>query len=113
MRCLLLLALFSSCFANEPSIAKPQLGALIDQKDVIVIDPSQRAQDFLEAYEVIKRGKSPQKIQFHLSDGRSLTNVLEMKPMKNGTLILFKISGSMGNQYELVPIENLVNITQQ
>ena len=83
-----------------------------NQKDIIVIDPNQRSQDFTQAYEIIKKGKSPQSIFFHTSDGKSITNVVEMMPMNNGTLILFKVMTTMGTKYELIPIEQLVSISQ-
>jgi len=105
-----------SVFAQEneiPTKTMPQTAAISgDQKDVIVIDPKERSQDFAEAYEIIKKGKSPQSIIFHLSDGRALTNVTEMSAMKNGTLILFKIATNMGVKIELVPIESLLSISQ-
>lgn len=112
MKPFFLLCLCATLFAKEVEHSNITIPSISEQKDVIVIEPKQRAEDFSEAYEMMKRGKSPQKIVFHLSDGKSLTNVLEMKAMKNGTLLLFKINTSVGNQYELVPIENLITISQ-
>lgn len=112
MKPLFFLCFLTFAFAKDPKPVEVLPPSILEQKDIIVIEPKLRAEDFLEAHELMKRGKSPQKIVFHLSDGRSLTNVLEMKVMKNGTLLLFKINTSVGNQYELVPIENLLTISQ-
>jgi len=113
---LLLLSFFITVFAQENlNIEAPKnyAAAFNSQKDVVLIDPSKRAQDFIQAYEIIKKGKSPQNIFFHLSDGRKISNVAELVPMTNGTLILFKVTTNMGSKYELISIENISSISQQ
>jgi len=113
---LLLLSFFITALAQENlKIETPQnyVAASNSQKDVILIEPSKRAQDFAQAYEIIKKGKSPQNIFFQLADGRKISNVAELVPMTNGTLILFKITTNMGLKYELISIENILSISQQ
>ncbi len=113
---LLLFSFFTTILAQENlniEVPKNYAAASSSQKDVILIEPSKRAQDFAQAYEIIKKGKSPQNILFHLSDGRKISNVSELSPMTNGTLILFKITTNMGSKFELISIENILGISVQ
>jgi hypothetical protein len=101
-----------SLMAEQNSLLNTKVAASSNQKDVILIEPSKRAQDFMQAYEILKKGKSPQSIFFHISNGSVISNVLEMTSMNNGTLLLFKITTNTGAKFELIPIENLLSISQ-
>ncbi|MFA5249987.1 MAG: hypothetical protein WC371_01070 [Parachlamydiales bacterium] len=77
-------------------------------KSVLAIDAKKRAEDYLKAYELMRKEKPSSKIFFKLANGSSLQNIVDLVVLENGTLILFKTTTSQGLRYEIVPIEEIV-----
>jgi hypothetical protein len=76
----------------------------------MVVTPAARAADFQQAFDILKREKSAGKVYFELADGTTIGNVIDMSPMSNSTVILFRYNSSQGIQYQVVKIEDIVNL---
>ena len=76
----------------------------------MMIDPKQRAQDFQQAYDMLKKEKTAGKVYFQLSDGTSIGNIIDMTPMANGTMVLFRYNSSQGIRFQIVKIEEILTL---
>lgn len=76
----------------------------------MMISPVARAQDLLQAYEALRKEKTSAKVFFQLVDGSALYNVIEMTLMSNSTLILFRLNTPQGIRFQLVKVEDILNI---
>lgn len=77
----------------------------------MMISPVARAQDFQQAYEMLRKEKTSGKVYFQLADGSKIFNVIEMTPMPNSTLVLFKLNSQQGIHFQIVKIEDIANIS--
>ncbi len=82
-------------------------------RSVMIIDPKERANDFLKAYEFLVQEKSSSKVYFETRDGKKISNVIDMKIMPGNTLIVFRYNTPQGVKYQVVEIENLVSVYHQ
>lgn len=78
--------------------------------EVMMIDPSIRAQDFKEAFTYLSQYKGGAPLFFELQDQEKLYNVLDLSLMKGGTLVIFKINTTQGLKYRVVKIEDVRSI---
>ena len=78
--------------------------------EVMIIDPSIRAQDFKEAFNYLSEYKAGAPLFFELQDKEKLYNVLDFSLMKGGTLVIFKLNTIQGLRYRVVKIEDLISI---
>lgn len=76
----------------------------------MMISPSARALDFLQAFEQMRKEKSTGKVYFELADGSTINNIIEMTLMSNSTLALFRFNSSQGIRFQVVRVEDLLNI---
>lgn len=98
----------SSILPPLPSVARVK-----EMNSLIMIDPKNRSADLHQAFEFIRKEKNTSKIVFELMNGKTVTNILEMIPMVNGTMILFRLNGPQGAQLQIVPIEEIAAIYHQ
>lgn len=88
-------------------------GAAVHTKgssDVMIIDPSTRAKDFLEAFHYLRKQKAGSQIVFDLKDGHKISGVTDMKVMDGGSLIIFQLATTQGIKFKVVRIEDLTAI---
>jgi len=76
----------------------------------MIIDPKQRAQDFQQAYDMLKKEKTAGKVYFQFSDGSSIGNIIDMTTMANGTIVLFRYNSSQGIKFQIVKIEDILTL---
>jgi len=76
----------------------------------MMIDPKQRAQDFQQAYDMLKKEKTAGKVYFQLVDGTSIGNIIDMTSMANGTMVLFRYNSSQGIRFQIVKIEDIITL---
>src|SRR3972149_7668508 len=76
----------------------------------MIIDPKQRAQDFQQAYDMLKKEKTAGKVYFQFSDGSSIGNIIAMTTMANGTIVLFRYNSSQGIKFQIVKIEDILTL---
>ena len=71
------------------------------------IDPKARALDFKEAFDALRKEKSPDKVNVQLFNGTLLTHIIEIKLMSQGTVFLFKINTPQGIRWWVVNVEEI------
>lgn len=91
----------------SPSILGPESQTA---QSYMLIPPSARALDFLQAFELLRKEKSTGKVYFQLTNGSTISNVIEMSLMPNSTLILFRFNSSQGIRFQVVKVEDIQNI---
>ena len=80
---------------------------------IMIIDPKERANDYLKAWELLKQEKSTAKVTFTLSDGTKISNVIDMKLMPGDTLIVFRYSTPQGIRFQVVEVEDILGVMHQ
>ena len=110
---LLMHALFA---AQEPAIppaekSPPPTAALSTQDlhSALLIDPKQRAKDYIQAFELLRKEKPALKVNAQTTTG-TLANISELSAADNGTLLFIKVPSNQGTKYSIVPIEELQEI---
>ena len=81
------------------------------QSEVMIIDPETRAKDIQDAYKYLKTMSPASKLAVKLLDGSSITEILDMKVMPGGTIIIFRTNTLQGQKFQLVKIEDIDTIT--
>ena len=107
-----------SVFAADtppPDSKQPPLPAVAPEaptsSSYLLIDPKSRSADYSQAFDLLRREKAPEKIYFSLSDGTRLSSIIEMTPMSNSTLILFRYNpASQGVKIRVVRIEEIASV---
>lgn len=79
-------------------------------KGVMSIDPKMRAADLAQAFETLRREKTPAKVIFQLASGKTLSNIIDMTLMTNGSVILFRYNTPQGIQLQVVPVEEIISL---
>jgi hypothetical protein len=108
------LCLVSHAANQAPETAEPQNSSANtlppETKSYMMIDPQSRAMDFQQAYEFLRKEKTPNKVFFQIADGSMISNIIDMTIMANGTMILFKFNSPQGIKLQFVPLENIVSV---
>ncbi len=92
------------------TIPPPALHTDAASKSYMMVPLPQRAKDFQDAFEMLKREKSSGKVFFQLADGTTINNVIDMTLLTNSTLILFRYSSGQGVQLRIVKVEEIGSI---
>jgi hypothetical protein len=82
-------------------------------RSVLSIDPKARAQDYQQAFEALRKEKTPPKIAFELYDGTTISNILDMTLMANGNIILFRVNTPQGIKMQTVKVEDIKSLSHQ
>lgn len=111
MKYIPLLLLANALMAQD--VQKSQdIAAAVDagtSKSVIIIDPKERAADYAQAFDFLRKDKPSQKIIVR-TIGAILTNVTDVTPSAGGTLLMIKILSNQGVRTEIVPVEQILEI---
>lgn len=81
-----------------------------ETRSMMIIEPKERANDYLKAFDMLKQEKSSAKVYFEIAGGMKITNVIDMKLMPNNTLILFRYSTPGGIKFQVVEVEDILGI---
>lgn len=98
---------------KTPSNEMKALAEMQSSRSVMLITPEQRAADYVKAFELLKAEKSSSKVFFELADGSKISNVVEMTPMPNFTMIVFQYNTSQGIQYKVVETADILGVMHQ
>jgi hypothetical protein len=93
--------------SDTPSLPAPSSEGL---RTVMTIDPKMRALDYSQAFELLRREKTSNKVLFQLVDGSSLTNVIDLTVIGQGTLLLFKCGTPQGIKHQVIGVEKILSI---
>ena len=78
-------------------------------KSILSIDPKNRASDYVQAFELLRKEKPSTKINLRISTGGPLV-LSELTASSHGTLLFAKVSTNSGAKYLIIPIEEIVEI---
>lgn len=81
------------------------------QRSIMIVQPKEKAADFIQAFELLKKEKPSSRIFFKLYSGKTINNILEVSMLDNGTLILFKVPTSQGTKSHVVSTEDIEEIS--
>lgn len=123
--CLALIASFATIFsvepAEKPSDQKPKKeepkilpvpSSQLPQRSIMIVQSKEKAADLINAFELLKKEKPSTKIFFKLYSGKTITNIIDVSMLDNGTLILFKVPTSQGTKSIVVATEDIEEISQ-
>ncbi len=99
----------SALNAQHPASEKTA-AAVSNNKSVIMIDPKARAADFVQAFDILRKDKPTLKISIKIANGMNLNSVSDVIATQGGTLLMIKYSSSSGLKYQIVPVEDIVEI---
>lgn len=77
----------------------------------MVINLKERANDYKEAFDNLKKEKGVGKVFFQLANGNTITNIVEMTLTGNGHLIVFKFNTTQGVKFQIVPVEQITALS--
>ena len=100
---LLTTALLLTAPANEPP--KESINTSIQ------ISLKERGTDYKEAFETLKKEKGGAKVFFQLTNGTTISNIIDMHLTENGHLILFKYNTQQGIKHQVVPVEQIATLS--
>lgn len=80
-----------------------------NEKTTILIQAKARADDLVQAFEMFKKEKPTFRIAARLSNGSTLSDILELTAMPNGTLFIAKTSTSMGQKSQIISVDDIVD----
>ena len=80
------------------------------QRSIMIIDPKARGEDFVKAFDLLKRDKPSSRIFYRLFNGQTIANIIELSLIDNGTLVLFKVTTTQGLKYLVVSTEDIQEI---
>jgi hypothetical protein len=98
---------------DSDDMKKSQMAAISEgnAKSIMMIDPKDRAGDFIKAFDTLRKEIAPTKIYFHIAKGSPITGIMDVSLMDNGTLMIFRVSTPQGPQYKIVPVEDVLDVT--
>lgn len=103
-----LLVLFS-LFSEEKKAPPPTVAIDANAKSLLFIEAKMRTNDFVHAFELLKKEKPTAKIALHTAAG-ILQGVYEISSAPEGTLLLVKLMTSQGSKRVIIPIEQMKEI---
>jgi len=81
--------------------------AAVPLQHTMTIDPKERALDYKEAFEALRKEKGAGKVHFDLVNGETIGNIIEMNISANGHLVIFKYGSGQAIRHQVVPIEQI------
>ena len=83
---------------------------MMSSRSVMIINPKDRASDYMKAYQMLRQEKSTAKVYFELANGKQIANIIDITPMPEGTMILFRYTTPQGIKYQVVDIEDILAV---
>ncbi|MCP5492230.1 MAG: hypothetical protein H7A40_04230 [Chlamydiales bacterium] len=83
-----------------------------ESPDVLLIQPSARAADWVAAYQYLSKYAAENSISFKLNDGSTIHNITNVAALPGGTLLTFTLNTVSGLKYKVVKIEDIADIIQ-
>ncbi len=74
------------------------------------VEAKARAQDYLQAFDMLRKEKTTGKVQFLLKDGSAVSNIIDIQLMEQGSLLLFRFNSSQGIRFRVVALEDILRL---
>lgn len=78
--------------------------------EMMIISPEGRAKDIKAAIDFLKKNAPTTKPTLKMSNGSTLTGIMDVDVMPGGTVLIFKIASLKGIQYRIENIENIDSV---
>ncbi|MDN3507582.1 MAG: hypothetical protein P0S94_01530, partial [Simkaniaceae bacterium] len=78
---------------------------------IFMITPADRAKDYKDAFDYLRKVQPSAKPSFMLKDKTTLTNISSIDISTGGSLLIFKIATTQGLKYKVVKVEEIDSIT--
>lgn len=96
---------------KQPPADHIAVAAKSHDQPLILIPPKARAEDFTKAFELLKKERPTARLTFETYSGQSHVGVTDIAVLPNGTLVLLKLSGPQGLKTQIVPVDDLKDLT--
>ena len=124
-----LTSLLLSCFFGVASLAQgatpnnpannavPEIAIPMTKGDekgshsYLMINPKSRALDYKQAYDVLRREKTSQRVFFQLAGGGTISNIIDVIIMDNGSIMVFRFNSQQGVKLQAVPVEDVLGVS--
>jgi hypothetical protein len=80
-------------------------------RSVLVIDPKARANDWMQAFDLLRKDKPTAKMMVRTLSGQTLSNISDLSVTQGGTLFMLRIVSNQGYKYQFLPVEELLEVT--
>jgi len=118
MKPIFFLLIASALFAQDASKqAAPQqmptipaAAASTNEKSILMIEPKMRAADFVQAFDLLRKDKPTLQLMLRTSNNL-IMNVTDVTAASSGTLLFVKVLSNQGTRIQVVPIEEMMEIT--
>ena len=100
--------------APSPDKTAPTAAAIQsteNARSIMIIDPKTRALDYVQAFEILRKDRPTSKIMIRTHSGMTLSNIAEMTATQSGSLLMVKSASQTGNKYQIVPVEDILEIS--
>lgn len=78
--------------------------------EIMIISPEGRAKDIKAAIEFLKKRSPTSKPTIKMTNGTTLTGIMDVEVMPGGTVLIFQVTSLKGVQYRIENIENIDSI---
>lgn len=95
---------------QEKAMPMPMLQGSSQERSLLTIDPKNRAQDYVQAYELLRKDKPALKISIRTLGGETLSNVTDLSVSEHGTLLFVKVPTNQGARLLVLPLEEILEI---
>ncbi len=114
--CFLSLPLALGAAPSESSVNRMEGEAAVARakgagNDILVITAQERATDIKHVFEFLEKKQQSQMLSITLSNGSVIKNILTIDVMPGGTLMLIKANTMKGQGYQVVPTEEVKEVT--
>ena len=93
------------------AIPPPPLMKVSPTPSYVSIPLKDRAMDFLEAFNTLKREKVADRVFFQLSDNSSISSIIDLTLLPSGSLFLFRYNtNNQGIRLQVVKVEDIEGV---
>ena len=78
--------------------------------DIMIVDPKEVSQDWKQAFNMLKV-KQTGGILFHLANGETVSDIMEIDALQGGYLMFFTIKNLHGLQYKIIKTSEIVSLS--
>lgn len=104
--------------ATPPQVPADQMAAAAGEAEtapkgassLMIINPKDRSDDLVKAYGILTTERSAATVFIRLSTGEEINNIISVRPMPAGTLIILRYNTPSGIAYRTVGVDEIEGI---
>lgn len=74
------------------------------------VEPKARALDYIQAFSFLRQEKTTSKVAFFLKDGSSISNVIDIQLMDQGSLLILRFNSGQGIKFRVLGLEEIASL---